>query len=197
MSDTSNSVAVALGLAPPAAAAPPGPVPLDDAAVARLTETHRAHLATYNPDDPSSPVFKRPDLAAQYRQRAEDHFRGLLINAGAEPPKPETPEQIAEQRFEAQWNAPLPAGLAGDIDAQLELEEALDPAARAAHVMALRKEFGNEGYDRLVAEAKVSLNPGEKMPDGALSNSFVLRNMAAYGRYIAAYERAAAARRRG
>jgi hypothetical protein len=190
-----NPIAVALGLAPSPAAAP-GPPPPDAETVARLTETHRRSLAAYNPDDPASPVYRRPDLAQQYRDRAEREFDAILTNAGITPPEPETPEQIAEQRFEAQWNAPLPEGLARDIDQQLELEEALDPAARAEHVMALRKEFGNEGYEQLVAEARASLNPGEKMPDGALSNSFVLRNMAAYGRYIAAYERASTARRR-
>jgi hypothetical protein len=196
MSDTSNPIAVALGLAPsPAAAAPPGPT-LDDAAKARLWDSHRQHKATYNELDPASVAYGRPDIKAKAHERLDREFEEMLANAGITPPAAPTPQELADEAFEAQWNAPLPAGLAGDIDAQLELEETLDPAARAAHVMALRKEFGNEGYDQLVAEARRSLNPGEKMPDGALSNSFVLRNMAAYGRYIAAYERASAARRR-
>jgi hypothetical protein len=195
MSDTSNPIAVALGLAPSPAAAP-GPTPPDAETVARLTETHRRSLAGYNPDDPSSPVYRRPDLAAQYRERAQTAFDAILANAGIRAPTPPSPAQVADERFEAQWPMTLPESLEKTIDEQLEAEGALDASARAGHVMALVKEFGREAYDRMVAEAKASLNPGEKLPDAAVSNRFVLQNLAAMGRYLAARDRAAAARRR-
>jgi hypothetical protein len=194
MSDTSNPIAVALGFASPTAE--PGPAPPDAEAVAKLYETHRRSIAGYNENDPTSPVYHRPDLAQKYREQEETAFQAMLTNAGIQPPLPPSPQQVADERFEAQWNSPLPEGLARDIDQQLELEEALDDSSRATHVMSLVKEFGREGYDQLVAEAKKSLAPGEKFPEAALSNSFVLRNMAAYGRFIAGYERAAAARRK-
>jgi hypothetical protein len=162
-----------------------------------LYETHRRSLAGYNPDDPSSPVFKRPDLAAQYREREETAFQAMLTNAGIRAPTPPSPQALADERFEQQWSMTLPESLEKTIDEQLEAEAALDAPTRAGHVMALRKEHGSEAYDRMIAEARQSLNPGEKLPDAALSNRFVLQNLAAMGRYVAARDRAAAARRRG
>jgi hypothetical protein len=194
MSDTSNPIAVALGLEAPAAA--PGPTPPDAETVARLTETHRRSLAGYNENDPTSPVYRRPDLAQQYRDRAEQAFQAILTNAGITPPAAPTPQDLANEAFEAQWPMTLPESLEKTIDEQLEAEAALDAATRAGRVMALRKEHGSEAYDRLVSEAKASLNLGEKLPEEALSNGFVLQNLAAMGRYLQARDRAAAARRR-
>jgi hypothetical protein len=194
MSDTSNPIAVALGFASPTAE--PGPAPPDAEAVAKLYETHRRSLAGYNPDDPSSPVFKRPDLAAQYREREETAFQAMLTNAGIRAPTPPSPQALADERFEAQWNMTLPESLENTIDEQLEAEAALDASARAGRVAGLVKEFGRENYDKLVAEAKASLNPGVSLPEAALSNSFLLQNLAAMGRYLQARDRAAAARRK-
>jgi hypothetical protein len=121
-------------------------------------------------DDPASATYRRPDLTAQYRERAEREFNALMANAGITPPMPPTPQQLADERFEAAWNMTLPETLENTIDEQLELEEALHVSVRAEHVAALRKEYGNEEYERLVAQARASLNSGEKLPDAALSN---------------------------
>src|SRR5262249_48339619 len=147
---------------------PPGPTPPDAATVERLYENHRRELAYYSETDPNSPCYQRPDLAARYREQLEVSFKDICAAHGVAPPVPKTPAQLAEERFDARWNAEFGERQTALIDEQLEAEAALTPRERELRVEELKRDFGAAGYAQLVKEATAALNPGETMPDVAL-----------------------------
>jgi hypothetical protein len=165
-----------------------------DAAVERMIASHNAEMASYNEHDPGSLCHGRPDLAAEYRARAEASFKEILAKHGITPPVPKTVEQIAEERFEAGWlESPIPPNQQAMLEEQITAENELSPAQRAERVAALKAEFGDEGYAELVQQALAGWRPNEVMPLGVASNKFALLNVAALGRYMQAYGRARSA----
>jgi hypothetical protein len=154
-----------------------------DASVQRMFDGHRANLATLNVDDPASLVYKRPDLAAQYRERFEADFRDILNRHGITAPAAPTAEQVREERFEAGWlDSPIPPNQWAMIEEQIVTDNELSPAQRAERVAALKAEFGDEGYAELVQQALAGWQPGQTMPLGVASNKFALLNVAALER---------------
>ena len=168
--------------------APASLPPRDNGPLLDMVEQERAHLARAA-IDPAHLWHRYPDKVAERQQ----YLEALLIRAGVSP-SVETGEQRAEREFEAGWNAPpLSEDTAAMLDQSLDREDAMQPAERERRVDELRKEFGQEAYDKLVAEAKAGLKPGVKWRTAITSNRPALLLLAAYGRFNAAYERSRAA----
>jgi hypothetical protein len=163
-------------------------VPQPDPAVfERLRATHDRSLTALNELDPQSPVYGRPDLAKQYRERAEQEFTEICAKYGVVAPPPKNPEEIREEKFNAGWQGGLGERQQELIGQEIDRLEALDPAARAHQIAELRKELGDD-YDGLVADARAAY-PGQ-MPEAALASKFVLLNLQAVRRYENAHSRA-------
>jgi hypothetical protein len=173
-------------------ALPPTPT-VDPAAFDRMNASHQANLATLNPDDPASPVYRRPDLAAQFRQRYEDDFNAIRDKFGVTAPAPKTAEELRAERFEQNWSfAGIPDAHADLIEGEIERITQLGKNGIEHLVAEARKDVGAEEHARLVAAAKMVVHPSEWTPAIAASLP-VLRLFAGHAKYQAAYDRARAA----
>jgi hypothetical protein len=172
----------------------PASPPTNDAAIERMFTAHQAHLASYNSDDRSSPVFGRPDLATEYKARAQADFDAICARHGIVPPAAPTPEQVAEQRLDAEMpRLDVSEDTANMIDGVLG-QYAETPHARPGRVAQAMKDVGGpEAYGALIAAAKAGLGPDIEWLPEAEESLPVLRLLASYGRYHAEYARRLAA----
>lgn len=136
------------------------------------------------------------DVRDREKARIRAQFEVTHRAWGIEPPREPTPQEIAQQRHDAHWQSataeagPWSAGHTELVESEIDREDALSPAERAAHVAELKRDFGEETYSRLLAEAKSVVEPGQ-WRESMGSNRFALRNLASLAAYYRAYERSA------
>ena len=168
------------------------PIGPDEATVQRMQDSHQSFLASIDPETRGNPYFGKPELAAKHRQEAQERFDSLLIRNGAVPPVSETFEQRVERQFEeSRGSMPIGENLADQLETEVERVEALSEGERDQMVAEMKKEHGDEGYDRLLDEAQAGMN---EPLTAAMKASWPFLNLAAaYGRRMRAYDRARAA----
>jgi len=171
-------------IAPPEFGAQP-----DAAAWVQMQSSRDAMLASIDE------LFK-DDKAGAEREKAayRQKHAAILSQHSISAPVARTADQIAEDNFEAAWNAmPIGENLAAELEAEIERIDALPQSERDYLVRELVKQHGDDGYQRLLAEAKAGLQPGQEFTASMMASRHFLALASAYGRQSQAYDRARAA----
>ena len=117
----------------------------------------------------------------------------ILAMHGVTAPASKTPEQVAQERFEQEWQpSPMSPDLEAMVDGEIERLGQLSPAERELLIDRVKAAAGAE-FDQLVADAKAAAGDGW-VPEIAASLP-VLKLFAGLGKFVAARDRALNARR--
>jgi hypothetical protein len=113
---------------------------------------------------------------------------------GVTAPPPKTAEQAKEEALAARFpERTIGENLAGELRVELDRIGSLVQADRDALVADLRKQHGDAGYQALLDQAQIGLNPGGVLTDAQKASKHFLNTYGALGRYRMAAQRARSA----
>jgi hypothetical protein len=118
----------------------------------------------------------------------------LAAAHGIVPPAPKTELDVKAEHHAARWPArEIGDNLSAELRVELDRIGNLVKPDRDALVANLKKEHGPDGYQALIEQAQIGLNPGEVLTDAQKASRHFLTVTAALGRYRLAAQRARAA----
>jgi hypothetical protein len=170
-----------------------------------MHKSHADFMAGISEHDPKSFYYRRPDLAEPARREAELRFRSIMLRAGATPPQPVTPESLALEQHQERWRTQMPEGLKADLDGRIAASKEVSQAEREAAIAATQRRLGEDRYAALAANpnppldrqsfiategkrqfdelVRLAKNVRPDLPEHATGDFYVLRSLAAFGKY--------------